>query len=49
MAEAALRYNNKTYDTLVKADEGHGFYKAKDQEEAYNRMKAFILKYNPPN
>jgi dipeptidyl aminopeptidase/acylaminoacyl peptidase len=49
MAEAALKYNNKTYDTLVKADEGHGFYKAKDQEEAYNRMKAFILKYNPPN
>jgi dipeptidyl aminopeptidase/acylaminoacyl peptidase len=49
MAEAALKYNGKTYDTLVKADEGHGFYKAKDQEEAYNRMKAFILKYNPPN
>ena len=48
-AESALSHNGKTYETLVKADEGHGFYKTADQEEAYNRMKTFLLKYNPPN
>ena len=49
LAESALSRNSKVYETLVKADEGHGFYKTADQEEAYNRMKAFLLKYNPPN
>ena len=49
MADAAMKKAGKNYETLVKADEGHGFYRSKDVEEAYNRMKAFILKYNPPN
>jgi dipeptidyl aminopeptidase/acylaminoacyl peptidase len=49
IAEAALKNAGKTYETLVKADEGHGFYKEPDQVEAYERMKAFLLKYNPPN
>lgn len=49
IAESALSHAGKTYETLVKADEGHGFYKVANQEEAYNRMKAFLLKYNPPN
>ena len=37
-AEAALRRSGKTYEVFVKADEGHGFYKAADVEAAYNRM-----------
>jgi dipeptidyl aminopeptidase/acylaminoacyl peptidase len=49
LAESALANAGKTYETLVKADEGHGFRKPANQEEAYNRMKAFLLKYNPPN
>lgn len=49
LAESALATAGKTYETLVKADEGHGFRKPANQEEAYNRMKAFLLKYNPPN
>ncbi len=49
LAESALSHNGKVYETLVKADEGHGFYKTADREEAYNRMKAFLFKYNPPN
>ena len=39
----------KTFDTLVVANEGHGFYKEANQAEAYRRMQAFLLKYNPPN
>jgi dipeptidyl aminopeptidase/acylaminoacyl peptidase len=49
MADAALKKAGKNYEVLVKADEGHGFYRPGNQEEAYNRMKAFLLKYNPPN
>jgi len=48
-AQAALQKAGKTFETFVKADEGHGFYKPEDQEEVYNRMKTFLLKYNPPN
>lgn len=48
-AQVALRGAGKTFESFVKADEGHGFYKPEDQEEAYNRMQAFLLKYNPPN
>ena len=46
-ADAALSHAGKVHESLVKADEGHGFYKPKNQEEAYNRMKAFLAKYNP--
>ena len=48
-AETALRGAGKTFEVFAKADEGHGFYKPADVEEFYNRMKAFLLKYNPPN
>ena len=48
-AQHALQGAGQTYETFVKADEGHGFYKPEDQEEAYDRMKTFLLKYNPPN
>lgn len=49
LAEAALRNAGKTYETLAKQNEGHGFYKPENRIEAYNRMQAFLLKYNPPN
>ncbi len=48
-AEAALSHANKSFESLVKPSEGHGFYKVANQEEAYNRMKDFLFKYNPPN
>jgi dienelactone hydrolase len=48
-AEAALAHANKPFESLVKPSEGHGFYKVANQEEAYRRMQAFLLKYNPPN
>ncbi len=34
---------------LVKQNEGHGFYKIANRVEVYNRIQAFLLKYNPPN
>ena len=49
IAEGALSRAGKTFETLVKPDEGHGFYKNENQEEAYRRMQAFLLKHNPPN
>lgn len=48
-AEAALRHAGKTYETMVKQNEGHGFYREANRAELYNRMQAFLLKYNPPN
>jgi dipeptidyl aminopeptidase/acylaminoacyl peptidase len=48
-AEAALRHAGKTYETLVKQNEGHGFYKIANRVEVYNKIQAFLLKYNPPN
>lgn len=48
-ATAALSHAGKTYETLVKPNEGHGFYKEANRAEAYDRMRAFLLKYNPLN
>lgn len=48
-AVAALSLAHKKYETLAKADEGHGFYKEANRVEAYERMRDFLLKYNPPN
>ena len=48
-AVAALTRAGKVYETLVKPGEGHGFYKEANRVEAYERMQAFLLKYNPPN
>jgi dipeptidyl aminopeptidase/acylaminoacyl peptidase len=45
--EAALKRAGKTYETLVKPDEGHGFYSEVNQAEAYDRIGAFLKKYNP--
>jgi len=45
--EAALKRGGKTYETLVKPDEGHGFYSEVNQAEVYERMGAFLKKYNP--
>ena len=49
IAVSALRAAGKPFETLEKADEGHGFYKEANRVEAYNRMRTFLLKYNPPN
>lgn len=48
-AVAALSLARKPYETLAKADEGHGFYKEANRAEAYERMRTFLLKHNPPN
>ncbi len=47
MLESALKKSGKPYETLVKSDEGHGFYSVANQTEAYERMEAFLRKYNP--
>jgi dipeptidyl aminopeptidase/acylaminoacyl peptidase len=47
--EAALKRSGKTYETLVKPEEGHGFYSEVNQAEAYERIGAFLRKYNPVN
>jgi dipeptidyl aminopeptidase/acylaminoacyl peptidase len=49
IAEAALKKAGVAVESLVMADEGHGFHKRANQEAAYNRIKDFLLKYNPPN
>ena len=46
-AEAALSHAGKTYETLVKPAEGHGFYKEANRVEAFDRIGAFLAKYNP--
>ncbi len=47
-AESALSHAGKVYQTLVKPNEGHGFYKEANRIEAYQRIGEFLLKYNPP-
>jgi dipeptidyl aminopeptidase/acylaminoacyl peptidase len=47
--EFALKKAKKPFESLVKQNEGHGFYDTKNQTEVYERMEAFLLKYNPPN
>ena len=49
LMEAALKRAGKPFEVLVKPDEGHGFYNAANRTEAYERMEAFLRKYNPPN
>lgn len=46
---AALSLAQRPYESLVKSNEGHGFYDPKNIVEAYDRMEAFLLKHNPPN
>jgi len=45
--EAALKKAGKTYEVLLTADEGHGFYDEKHQAAAYSRILSFLRKYNP--
>ena len=45
----ALSLARKPYESLVKSNEGHGFYDVKNNIELYDRVEAFLLKYNPPN
>lgn len=47
--ESALKQAKKPYESLVKPNEGHGFYEDKNRTEVYTRMEAFLRKYNPPN
>jgi dipeptidyl aminopeptidase/acylaminoacyl peptidase len=47
--EAAMKKAKKPYETLIKANEGHGFYDVKNRTEVYERMEAFLRKYNPPD
>jgi dipeptidyl aminopeptidase/acylaminoacyl peptidase len=47
-AVAALSHAGKVYESLVKPNEGHGFYKEANRAEAYSRIREFLLKYNPP-
>lgn len=47
-AQAALSHAGKVYESLVKPNEGHGFYKEENRAEAYSRIRDFLLKYNPP-
>lgn len=47
--EAALQKEKKPFESLVKQNEGHGFYDVRNKTEVYQRMEAFLLKYNPPN
>jgi dipeptidyl aminopeptidase/acylaminoacyl peptidase len=47
IAESALKKAGKPYETLVKAGEGHGFYKEENRADAYRKIAAFLAKYNP--
>jgi len=46
-AEGALERAGKPFETLVKPDEGHGFYKEENRVEAFKRIAAFLAKHNP--
>ena len=46
-AQAALSHAGKTFEVLVKPSEGHGFYKEENRVEAFERIGAFLAKYNP--
>jgi dipeptidyl aminopeptidase/acylaminoacyl peptidase len=43
----ALEKAGKPFESLVKNGEGHGFYNERNQVEVYERMAAFLKKYNP--
>jgi dienelactone hydrolase len=45
--KAALEKAGTPVDSLVKGEEGHGFYSESNQAEAYERIAAFLKKYNP--
>lgn len=45
----ALDEAGKPYETLIKPNEGHGFYKAEHREEFYARLIEFLDKHIGPN
>ncbi|MFT3807607.1 alpha/beta hydrolase family protein [Arenimonas sp.] len=47
--EAALKKANKPFESVVKSDEGHGFYDTSNRVEFYQRLEAFLQKHNPAN
>lgn len=49
IAVAALKAAGKPFETLEKANEGHGFYIEANRVEAYERIRGFLIKHNPPN
>ncbi|HMB55658.1 MAG TPA: prolyl oligopeptidase family serine peptidase, partial [Arenimonas sp.] len=47
--EDALKKAKKPFESMLRSNEGHGFYDTTNQIELYKRLEAFLLKYNPPN
>lgn len=47
--EDALKATKKPFESMLRSNEGHGFYDASNRVELYKRMETFLLKYNPPN
>jgi dipeptidyl aminopeptidase/acylaminoacyl peptidase len=45
--KSALEKAGTPVESLVKTEEGHGFYSESNQAEAYERIAAFLKKYNP--
>ena len=43
--EAALKANNKTYQKLILADEGHGFYNEQTRIQVYSQILKFLDKH----
>ena len=43
----ALEANNKEYESIVKADEGHGFAKEENRLEEYRLIDKFLKPYRP--
>lgn len=41
----ALDEHEKNYETLIKPNEGHGFYKLDNREEMYQQIKEFLAKH----
>jgi dienelactone hydrolase len=45
--KSALEKAGKPVESLVKSEEGHGFYSESNQAEAYERIAQFLKKHNP--
>ena len=45
--EDALKATKKPFESMLRSNEGHGFYDASNRVELYKRMETFLLKYNP--
>jgi len=46
--EKALKANNKTYELMVKKDEGHGFRKQENVYDFYGRVESFLAENLKP-